>query len=69
MGLTNVKFEVKDVASINEYEKYDLITAFDVIHNQAQPAKVLKETTIFQVTKKEGPEGFEIRTSTIYAHL
>lgn len=42
MGLTNVKFEVRDVASINENEKYDLITAFDVIHDQAQPAKVLK---------------------------
>ena len=43
MALTNVRFEVKDVASINEYEKYDLITAFDVIHDQAQPAKVLTE--------------------------
>ncbi len=42
IGLTNVKFEVKDIASINEHEKYDLITAFDVIHDQAQPAKVLK---------------------------
>jgi hypothetical protein len=42
MGLINVKFEVRDVASINENEKYDLITAFDVIHDQAQPAKVLK---------------------------
>jgi hypothetical protein len=59
MGLTNVKFEVKDVASINEYEKYYLITAFDIIYNQAHPAKVLKETTtIFHITKKEGPEGF-----------
>lgn len=43
MGLTNVNFEVRNVASINEHEKYDLITAFDVIHDQAQPAKVLKE--------------------------
>lgn len=42
MGLANVNFEVRDVASINEHEKYDWITAFDVIHNQAQPAKVLK---------------------------
>jgi SAM-dependent methyltransferase len=42
IGLTNVKFEVNDIASINEHEKYDLITAFDVIHDQAQPAKVLK---------------------------
>jgi SAM-dependent methyltransferase len=43
IGLINVSFEVKDVASTNEYEKYDLITAFDVIHDQARPAKVLKE--------------------------
>jgi len=42
IGLTNVKFEVNDIASINDHEKYDLITAFDVIHDQAQPAKVLK---------------------------
>ena len=42
IGLTNVKFEVIDIASINDHEKYDLITAFDVIHDQAQPAKVLK---------------------------
>ncbi|HEX6281482.1 MAG TPA: class I SAM-dependent methyltransferase [Nitrososphaera sp.] len=42
IGLTNVKFEVKDIASINDQEKYDFITAFDVIHDQAQPAKVLK---------------------------
>jgi hypothetical protein len=70
MGLTNVKFEAKDVASINEYEKYYLIIAFEVIYNQAPPAKVLKETTtIFHITKKKGPEGFEIRTSTIHAHL
>jgi hypothetical protein len=46
-----------------------LITAFDVIYDHAQSAKVLKETTIFLVTKKEGPEGFEIRISTIHAHL
>ena len=42
IGLTNVKFEVNDIASINDHEKYDLITAFDVIHDQEQPAKVLK---------------------------
>lgn len=55
MGLTNVKFEVKDVASINEYEKYDLITAFDVIHDQAQPAKVLKG--IYNALRSKGVEG------------
>ncbi len=36
-GLTNVKFEIKDATTINEQEKYHLITAFDTIHDQAQP--------------------------------
>ena len=54
IGLINVSFEVKDVASINEYEKYDLITAFDVIHDQAQPAKVLRE--IYNALRRGGEE-------------
>jgi 2-polyprenyl-3-methyl-5-hydroxy-6-metoxy-1,4-benzoquinol methylase len=41
-GLSNVRFEVKDVAEINETASYDLITAFDAIHDQAAPRKVLK---------------------------
>ena len=55
MGLTNVKFEVRNVASINEHGKYDLITAFDVIHDQAQPAKVLKE--IYHALRNKQEEG------------
>lgn len=55
MGLTNVKFEVRNVASMNEHEKYDLITAFDVIHDQAQPAKVLKE--IYHALRNKQEEG------------
>jgi 2-polyprenyl-3-methyl-5-hydroxy-6-metoxy-1,4-benzoquinol methylase len=42
-GMTNVHFAVKDVAALGEREAYDLITAFDVIHDQAKPAKVLGE--------------------------
>jgi SAM-dependent methyltransferase len=60
MGLTNVKFEVRNVASINEHEKYDLITAFDVIHDQAQPAKVLKEI-YHALRNKQEEEGGEAR--------
>ncbi|HEX9921362.1 MAG TPA: methyltransferase domain-containing protein [Anaerolineae bacterium] len=41
MGLTNVRFEAKDVATIKAVEQYDLITAFDVIHDQAHPDRVL----------------------------
>jgi SAM-dependent methyltransferase len=57
MGLTNVKFEIRDIASINEHEKYDLITAFDVIHDLAQPAKVLKGIYNALRNKQEGAGG------------
>jgi 2-polyprenyl-3-methyl-5-hydroxy-6-metoxy-1,4-benzoquinol methylase len=42
MGLTNVQFEIKDALLVEELGKFDLITAFDTIHDQAQPTKVLK---------------------------
>ncbi len=42
MGLSNVRFEVKDVAALDTVGQFDLITAFDAIHDQAQPAVVLK---------------------------
>ncbi|MEX0750428.1 MAG: class I SAM-dependent methyltransferase, partial [Dehalococcoidia bacterium] len=41
-GLANAKFEVKDVANLDGSTKFDLITVFDAIHDQAQPRKVLK---------------------------
>lgn len=41
-GLTNVKFEARDITNFDEPENYDLITAFDTIHVQAHPTKVLK---------------------------
>jgi 2-polyprenyl-3-methyl-5-hydroxy-6-metoxy-1,4-benzoquinol methylase len=40
-GLQNIKFEIRDAAAIGETEKYDLITAFDSIHDQANPAAML----------------------------
>lgn len=42
MGLTNIQFEIKDALSVEELGKFDLITAFDTIHDQVQPTKVLK---------------------------
>jgi 2-polyprenyl-3-methyl-5-hydroxy-6-metoxy-1,4-benzoquinol methylase len=42
-GLNNVRFEVKDVTALNASGQYKLVTAFDAIHDQAQPAKVLAE--------------------------
>ena len=39
---TNIHFEVKDAAVLEEKERYDLITTFDAVHDQADPAAVLK---------------------------
>jgi ubiquinone/menaquinone biosynthesis C-methylase UbiE len=43
LGLENASFEARDVASLNAAGRFDLITAFDTIHDQAQPRKVLEE--------------------------
>jgi 2-polyprenyl-3-methyl-5-hydroxy-6-metoxy-1,4-benzoquinol methylase len=39
---TNARFEVKDVAKLDEKARYDLITTFDAVHDQADPVAVLK---------------------------
>jgi 2-polyprenyl-3-methyl-5-hydroxy-6-metoxy-1,4-benzoquinol methylase len=41
--LTNVQFDARDVSQLGEREKFDLITAFDAIHDQAKPDLVLRE--------------------------
>jgi SAM-dependent methyltransferase len=41
LGLTNARFEARDVSALDAPERFDLITAFDAIHDQAQPARVL----------------------------
>ena len=40
-GLTNATFELRDVTELGVTEAYDLVTAFDAIHDQAHPARVL----------------------------
>lgn len=40
-GLTNITFQVQDVSQIHQTDAFDLITAFDVIHDQARPVEVL----------------------------
>lgn len=40
-GLTNVRFEAKDVATLDAVARYDFITTFDAIHDQARPDLVL----------------------------
>jgi ubiquinone/menaquinone biosynthesis C-methylase UbiE len=41
-GATNVRFEVRDASTLDETARYDLITTFDAIHDQARPAAVLR---------------------------
>jgi SAM-dependent methyltransferase len=41
LGLRNARFEVVDVAAMADAGMYDLVTAFDAIHDQRQPARVL----------------------------
>ena len=42
LGLTNAAFVAKDVANLDDSQSYDVITVFDAIHDQAQPARVLE---------------------------
>jgi 2-polyprenyl-3-methyl-5-hydroxy-6-metoxy-1,4-benzoquinol methylase len=42
LGLVNSTFEVIDVAELPRESKFDLITAFDSIHDQTNPEAVLK---------------------------
>ena len=41
-ALRNVRFEVRDVADLEHEAAFDLVTAFDSIHDQARPAEVLE---------------------------
>ena len=51
-GLKNLRFEVRDAARIDEREVFDLIFTFDAIHDQADPATVLKN--IARALKSDG---------------
>jgi 2-polyprenyl-3-methyl-5-hydroxy-6-metoxy-1,4-benzoquinol methylase len=42
LGAKNVTFQKQDVAQVNAPAQFDFITAFDAIHDQAQPRQVLK---------------------------
>ncbi len=43
LGLNNIRFERRDVAQLGDREEFDLVTAFDAIHDQAKPDVVLRE--------------------------
>lgn len=40
--VTNVTFVAKDLAEMSEIARFDLVTAFDAIHDQAKPSIVLR---------------------------
>lgn len=55
LGLDNVKFEVRDASDFDitaEPERYDFVTTFDAIHDQAKPLSVLKG--IYRTLKPKG---------------
>jgi len=62
-GVRNVRFEVRDVATIEDDAAFDLVTAFDAIHDQARPGQVLHN-----IRRSLRPRGLflmqEIRAST-----
>ncbi|HEY9626009.1 MAG TPA: methyltransferase domain-containing protein [Coleofasciculaceae cyanobacterium] len=50
--LNNIRFEVKDAALLQESDRYDLITTFDAIHDQAKPDVVLRN--IYKALRPDG---------------
>jgi SAM-dependent methyltransferase len=52
LGLTNIEFQTQDVAKMTDVERFDLITAFDAIHDQARPDVVL--ANVHRALKADG---------------
>lgn len=52
MGMANARFEVLDVTKLPPEPRFDLITSFDSIHDQRDPA-----TTLRRVVEALAPEG------------
>lgn len=42
LGLSNARFEVRDAATLSGPPAFDLVTTFDAVHDQADPARVLR---------------------------
>lgn len=45
-ALKNVRFETRDISNLGVTNKFDLITGFDVIHDQAKPDVVLSQVVL-----------------------
>ena len=50
--LSNILFQVKDAATLNEHDRYDWITTFDAVHDQAKPDVVLQN--IYNALRPDG---------------
>ena len=60
-GLENIRFEKQDAAAIDPALRFDFVTAFDAIHDQARPdavldgiARVLRRNGVFLMQDIEG---------------
>jgi len=51
-GISNISFENQDASNFTKEKHFDLITAFDAIHDQADPQKVLEN-----IRKSLKPDG------------
>ena len=41
-GLENLRFEARDLSAANELGRFDLVTTFDAVHDQADPKAFLR---------------------------
>lgn len=51
-GLSNVHFEVRDAAKLNDEQRFDVVFTFDAIHDQADPHAML--ANIHRALKNDG---------------
>ena len=51
-GLCNATFETRDITALAESDTFDLVTAFDIVHDQKEPATVL--ANVFRALKSGG---------------
>jgi len=51
-GLSNISYEARDVTKFGDVKRFDLITTFDAVHDQADPASVL--SNIHRALKDDG---------------
>jgi SAM-dependent methyltransferase len=51
-GLDNIRFEVYDMSDFDEEARFDLVTSFDAVHDQKEPASLL--TAIYRSLRDDG---------------